>query len=224
MKRTLWTTFVLLAATPAFGQSVVAISPFFPGSDYAGASAHMGYHASTAAEGFTRGLADLARSQGIANALDAQGQVSLSLAEKQFIENRGKYLQQFWDGRQLWREQTALERGPRHGPEFYSRVSRYDMPARLSATQLDAISGRIMWPILLRTETNVGVRAELERLFVARSANGGLTAEEYMQVTRLTETLLNDLQTQVAAMPPKEYVVAKRFVQSLAFEASLPPA
>lgn len=222
MKHSLLTAIVLLGATTASAQTSI-VDPLSLVSDYGGASAHTGYHASTALEGFTRGLADLARSQGVANALDAQGQVSLSIAEKQFIENRGKRIQQFWDARQLWREQTAMERGPRHGPDFYTKLSRIEAPARLTPAQLDSISGRISWPILLRTDTNLAVRAELERLFVNRSVNGGMSAEEYLQVSRLTAILINDLQNSVAALPPQQYVVAKRFVQSLAFEASLPP-
>jgi hypothetical protein len=65
---------------------------------------------------------------------------------------------------------------------------------------------------------------ELERLFAQRAINGQLSTDEFLRIDQLNRNMVAELQNQVTAVPPQEYVRAKRFVESLNYEATLRPA
>jgi hypothetical protein len=122
------------------------------------------------------------------------------------------------------RQRVAAETSPRATPEFYARLAQIGIPKRLSPMELDQVSGRISWPVLLRSETNQSVLSELERIFVNRAARGGLTAQEFLEANNLAQVLHTNLRSQITALPPQQFMQAFRFVESLAYEATLPPA
>lgn len=170
-----------------------------------------------------RGLADVIRSQGQYNALTGQGLVSLSQAQRQFIENRKAGVENYFAVREINREMRAKERGRRGTYEDWVRYAQAGAPARLSPGELDHVSGRISWPVLLRSDKFANSRGELEKLFAFRAVSGQLSTDEFLRIDELTRGLADQLQTRVASLPPQEYVRAKRFVQSLSYEAMLPP-
>lgn len=171
-----------------------------------------------------RGIADIIRSQGLYNSLTGQGLVSLSQAQRQFIENRRLAVENYFAVREINREMRAKERGRRGTYEDWVRYAQAGAPARLSPSELDHVSGRISWPVLLRADLFSNYRAELDKLFAFRAVTGQLSTDEFLRIDELTRGLVVELQSHIALMPAQEYMRAKRFVQSLNYEAMLPPA
>jgi len=170
-----------------------------------------------------RGVADIIRSAGAYNALTGEGAVKASQAQRQFIDNRRADVENYFGIREVNRRMRAEERGPRASAEDLVRYSRSGAPARLSPSELDHVSGRIAWPVLLRDNRFVADRVAIEKLFNQRATKRQLSTTEFLRLDGLIRSMTTELQDQVAQLPPQEYVRAKRFVQSLGHEASLPP-
>lgn len=170
------------------------------------------------------GLAELIRAQGARNLLDATAATQWQHARRAAIDNHKAYVDAYFSVKQLNNEYRASMRGRRGTYEDFVRYAQAGAPPRLTPAQLDRVSGRISWPVLLRAEVFSPYRAELEKLFAFRAVTGQLSAEEFLRVDQVTNMLIGDLRSRVALLPGQEYVQAKRFVQSLGYEASLPTA
>ena len=180
-------------------------------------------HASTLSEGFGRGLGAVIRAQGEYNLNTSAAAINISLARQQEIENRKRWTQSYFEIRDLNRQTLEAETKRLRGtPEDWLRVAQAGKPKRLSPSELDIVSGEIRWPILLTARDYSGQRVALERAFTDRAYHGVMEAETFLKVLQLTEDLLSNLKTQVRSLPSDQYLAAKRFLESLAYEASQP--
>lgn len=182
------------------------------------------YHASTAAEGYMRGMAAVIQAQGYYNVLTAQATVLHEEARRSNIENRRQATQTAFEMRRTNREARAEERGPRATPEQIARLAKSGAPARLSAEQFDAATGRIAWPAALLGEEFAAYRAEIEGLFVQRASSGGLETAEQERVDQAAGAMLAILKDRITELPAMDYTKARRFIESLDYEAQLPTA
>jgi hypothetical protein len=197
----------------------VPTSPGFYGNPYGF------YGSSTAAEGFGRGLAEVIRSAGEYNLNSSAAAVNLSVARQQEIENHRRAVHTYFDLRDLNRQIfVAEQKRLRSSPEDAIRYSQVGKPRRLSPSELDSVTGEIRWPTLLTARNFSAQRIELEKAFSNRSYQGVLGAEALWRVTQLTDDMLVSIKSQVHYLPPSQYVEAKRFLQSLAYEAAQPAA
>ena len=180
-------------------------------------------HASTLSEGFGRGLGAVIRAQGEYNLNTSAAAINISLARQQEIENRKRWTQSYFEIRDLNRQGFEAETKHLRGtPEDWLRVAQAGKPKRLSPSELDIVTGEIHWPILLTARNYSGQRVELEKAFADRAYHGVLEADAFLKVVQLTEDLLSNLKTEVRNLPAGQYLVAKRFLESLAYEASQP--
>ena len=210
----------------AIGVAVAATAtqPIAPpsGGNYGGGGYGGGYHSSTAAEGRLRGSADLVRSQGEANLSNSAAAINYSLARSNQIDNRSKATSTYFDMRETNRQARAAERGPRPSMEALVRYAQAGKPKRLSPSELDTVTGQIQWPLLLQANDFTDQRAELEGAYGRRAASSVARANDYWAIKKSTDTMLANLKTQVREVPPQDYTVAKKFLESLAYEARLP--
>jgi hypothetical protein len=215
MKAVLTGVVLVLSAVPAFAQ------PGMGGSAYYG---EYPYVATTPAESYFRGAAEVIKDQGIYNQLTAQAARDLAQANTISIENTRKWIQMYFDMRQLNREERAAERGPRPSLSFLIRSAQEGAPRRLSSYEFDAATGQINWPLALLSEAFAGHRAQLERLFAYRATGPQQAAafDTFIGIWQGSDRLTDALQNYVAYLPPQQYVAAKRFLQSLAWEAGQP--
>lgn len=203
-------------ATTTAGTTSPTVTGFFPGHGY-------GYFSSTLEEGVARGIADVIRAQGDYNLNTSAAAVNLSLARQQEIENRKKNVQTYFEIRDINRQVFyADQKRRRGGPEDWIRDAQAGKPKRLSPSELDAVTGGIHWPILLTAQAYGPLRIELERAFAQRAYHGAMGAEAFMRVVQLTGDLAMSLKSQIRILPPDQYLGAMRFLDSLAYEASLP--
>ena len=98
------------------------------------------------------------------------------------------------------------------------RESRAD---RLSPGEIDPVSGTLDWPGVLKQSMFAEERERLEDLFANWTEYGSVGFEQRRQIRSTTDAMLGKLKQHVNDMPPPEYVTAKRFLESLAYEAYL---
>ena len=181
-----------------------------------------GYHASTAAEGAMRGMASVVRAAGDYNLSTSAAAINMSQARRQEIQNAQDFTNAYFDMRKVNREARAAERAPRASQEELIRIAQAGVPKRPTSRQLDPVSGKIHWPALLQTSPFDKPRGELDRAFSQRAQYGALDYEELQTVSQAAQAMLDQLAEQVASVPPADYIAAKRFLQSLAYEARQP--
>lgn len=183
------------------------------------------HRASTAAEGYSRGMADVIRSAGAANLMNSQAAINYEAARKANIENRMQWTNAYFEMKKVNQEYRQAQRRPVPTQEQLIRLSKQQMPNRLAPNQLDPVTGELEWPVLLKAEPFAEHRAELEKIFAERAKNGYLTPEQYLRVRELTSSMTTELQSLVrqnpSRYPTSASIDARKFVESLALEANL---
>lgn len=169
-----------------------------------------------------RGLGNVIRSAGQLALDTSAAAVNLTEARRYAIENSKLWTQTYFEMRRLNREYRAAERGPRPSMEKLIRYAQIGRPPRLSPSDLDHVTGEIFWPVLLRTDRLATYRTEIEAVFSQRAVTRILGGEEYMRVVRLIDFVEGVLRDHIRELPPGEYVTARRFLEGLNYEASLP--
>ena len=177
------------------------------------------YAASTPASAYARGVAAMTRAAGEYNLLSSQARIARAEARRYELENQLQATDTYFKMRLLNRQYRALLRGPRPTLDDLKRYAAAGRPERLSPSELDSVTGEISWPILLRDDRYADYRARLETLFVERAASAQISTSAYLNIHRTTRALLKELEKRVARVPQMDYIAAKRFIQSLAYEA-----
>ncbi len=214
-----------IALATAYGQnSGFKATPVAPTSrsTYVGGGYGGGYHASTAAEGRMRGMGDLVRSTGEANLANSGAAINYSIARRNEIENRAAYTETYFEMRRANKAYRAAEKGPKPTMEQLVRLAQDGAPKRLSPSELDTVTGAVNWPVALQADSFAAGRASLEAAFARRGTNSVIGTKDYVLVRGETTAMLADLKKQIRDMPPQEYSNARKFLESLAYEATQP--
>ena len=125
--------------------------------------------------------------------------------------------------RKINRDAQAAERAPRPTTEDLIRYAAEGKPNRLSPGELDPVTGVISWPPLLREKRYEPNRKKLELLYADRSAAGYLSGEQVGETRQLLEGIMSDMKANIKSYPSQMYVSAKKFLQSLGYEAMQRP-
>jgi len=173
------------------------------------------YHASTAEEGIQRGYADVVRSQGMANLLNAQAATQAQQARSQYLDNRNKATQTYFEMRRYNTEARKAERSTPLSMEQYVRLAREEAPATLTPTQLDSLTGAINWPAPLRKPEYAAFRSKIEKLFQDRA----LGYVGYNDIHIACQEFQARLQADIMQFQAQDYVAAKKFLDSLIYAA-----
>ena len=195
-----------------------------PGNAYYGG--YGGYpgggHASTAAEGAARGMADVVRSQGEANLNNSAAAINYSVARSNQIQNRAAWTSTYFDMRAENRARRAAERRPRATMADLVRYAQAGKPKPLSPSQFDVVTGAVSWPLALQVDGYEKSRAELEQVLARRASSGTISPADYMKARQVANSMLAQLKKQIREVPPAQYTLARRFLESLAYEAARP--
>lgn len=212
MKYLLPMVVVVLVATT--GQAHAQWAPYFGG-----------YHSSTAAEGFQRGMSDLVRSQGMANLYNSMAAQNLAEARSQELNNRLQATQTYFEMRQMNYQYTQAEKARNRrspGAEPFRNTPQVKLE-RPGAAELDQVTGTIDWPLALQTGEYAQFRQELDTLFAERAKNtGSVNAQIYEAISATSDGLLKALLANIRNMRPQDYVNSKAFVENLAYEGRFP--
>ena len=180
------------------------------------------HHASTAAEGGLRGMADVVRSAGQANLDNSAAAINYSVARNNQIKNQREWTNTYLDMRQTNKAYQDANRRPKATMEQRIRMAQIDKPKPLSPGEVDVVTGEIQWQRLLLSDTFAEQRNEVNQAFAERASNSVLGPDDYLGVRNTIKAMLASLEEQIRNVPQMEYVAAKRFLQSLAVEAGTP--
>lgn len=104
-----------------------------------------------------------------------------------------------------------------------ARMATDQLPPRMSISSLDPSTGQIHWPELLTNSMFDQDRATIEKLYAERAkSGGGLGTENHLELDRATKEMLDKLKTQIRNIDTGDYLVCRRFIESLSFESRFP--
>ncbi len=186
--------------------------------------------ASTAAQAYQQGLSDVIRSRGQANLLNSQALGNIEDARSKNMQNKLQWTQTYFEMRKMNRQYREAERGPTPSASAFERWAKDAAPDRLKSVQLDSITGRINWPTLLQQAQYAPLRAQLESDFEQRAERHGAIGPDVAlninsatnQMLQLLEDELQQSRVNNTPLPSYLYIDAKKFIQSLAYEARFP--
>lgn len=179
-----------------------------------------GYHSSTAAEGYARGMAAVIWAKGQYNLATSEAMINRRAAEKQQIANHKQGVENYFALRETNRAARAAERGPRTPlrtvETSQAQVNNSD---RAAESSFDPFTGKIAWPELLRRETYDSFRSELEHVYAQRSPGSGFSSAQKERVAEVANAMLTELKEHIREHSTGEYLAARRFLTRLASEA-----
>ena len=194
---------------------------YVPGGYVPGGYGPAGYvprHSSTLEEGIQRGYGDVVRSYGMANLLNSEAAKNYEQARRDYIENRLRATQAYFETRSY---NDTYRRNQRSAPlsmDQYVRLARQQAPDRLSISQLDPFTGTINWPLILKRPEYAQYRNKIERLFSSRAQGTELV---HGQIAKAVEEFALVLKADLKTFEQSEYIAAKNFLDSLAYESQL---
>ncbi len=183
-----------------------------------------GYHASTAAEGYGRGMADIVRSQGEYNLATSEAMINVEEARKAYIENRTRATEAYFQQRrinEINREGKRYEQ--RQQTSEWVRKQKEKPPRRLTPEELDPFTGEIYWPAAFSDAGYRSLRDELERLFRIRAEQSPpLNAQDASAARKAITSLSESLKQNFSQTEPTDFTLALRFIDGLKSEVRLP--
>jgi hypothetical protein len=192
---------------------LVASSPVY--AQYGGWSSPV--YSSTYEEGVQRGAGELVRSRAMANLLNSEAARSFEDARREYLENRLRATQTYFEMRRYNQEARRAERSPPLSMEQYVRIARELAPERLTNTQLDPLTGAVSWPLPLTRPEYQPYRQRIERLLQDRAA--GFVV--YGELRRVVEEFRAQLEADIDAYPSNDFIAANNFLRSLSYEAQV---
>lgn len=181
-----------------------------------------GYHASTAAEGAARGMADVVRSAGAANVMNSEAAKNYETARSQNLDNRLKYTKTYFEMKQYNKDYRDATKAPRPTSEQLFRLAKEATPKTLTPDQLDPVTGQIKWPeVLLASDFNQ-CRKSLEGLYAERAgASDKINLDQYNEIRQSIKEMQDLLKGKLSDLPPQVFSSTNAFIKQLQYAAQL---
>ena len=158
-----------------------------------------------------------------ANATNAKTLETLQQVRSLSLDNNLKVAKTFYDKRKLCDDYQKLNPRQRPTQENVIRYSQVSVPKRPAQFELASARGRISWPDVLLDEEFCDGRIQVESLFAQRKASaGGPGSGVSGEVQTVAAQMREQLQAKIRQMSPGEYLAARRFLESLAYESRFP--
>jgi hypothetical protein len=184
-----------------------------------------GNGASTVGQSYAMGMADLVQAAGQAQLSNSEAAKNYEQAQSMDLDNQMKGTKTYFEMRKANTAYRKAEDSRFKGltTEDSWRVAQMNMPKRLRSTELDPVTGKIYWPMLFQDPKYQSYRQQIDQLFVQReSAHGSLGYDNYMAIQKATNDLLAELNKNIANYQPGDFLRMKSFLESLAFESTVP--
>jgi hypothetical protein len=222
------TTIMLLSlwGTIALGQTAYqSYQPAIPAaSTFTGYGGYPGYYGGgTVAGSAMQGMASAISAMGDYNLATSAAAVNMTQAQRNDIENRQLWTHTYFEMRAANRAARAAEDGPPPSKEQLVRLSAARVPKPLSASEVDPVSGEIIWPELLQANAFDRERSTLEQIANKRAHYGNLGLSDASQASSAIESMSDKLQGHIRSVPPQQYAASKSFLKSLMFDMTKSP-
>ncbi len=180
-------------------------------------------HSSTIVEGARRSAADYQRALGDRAYNESLSNINNEEARSRSIDNAKRFTQTYFEMRRINREATAAEATPRLTPEQLVKIAKQMTPVRMTAYQLNPVSGTINWPAILQYDEFAKQREALNKLFANRDSAAGLGSPTNRAVIASTNEMFELLKGHIDDVSANEFVQGKKFIDSLAYESQFAP-
>ncbi|MHB8970874.1 MAG: hypothetical protein ACYC3X_15265 [Pirellulaceae bacterium] len=215
----------LLPICCAAGLAVAGLHAFTPAQEFWGGMPWGGNfqaHASTAAEGAARGVADVVQAAGAANLMNSAAAINVEKARSQYIDNRLKWTKTYFEMKQYNKDYRTANKSPRPTSEQLFRLAKEATPKPLSPDSLDPVTGQIKWPEVLMVDDFAECRGTLESLYANRAnASGKINLEQYNEIRQSIGQMRGLLKAKLNDLPPQVFTQANAFIRQLEYAAQL---
>ncbi len=178
---------------------------------------------STVGGDIARGQAEFIRAAGEFNLNNSKTAINLQTAKSMEMDNRLRWTETFFEMRRVNRTNRAIEAGPRPTMDQVVHYARMQAPRRLASTQLDPVTGEIVWPPLLTDKAFTENREFLQGKFKQRAQQAGsIDIAQIEEVETAVDDFKDELKEVGLRRSPKRYGAARTFLDSLKLEYELP--
>jgi hypothetical protein len=179
-------------------------------------------YASTPGQGYMQGMSQIISAEGGATLNRSEAAINMQTARSSYIDNNEKWLNQIHQQRR-YEQQNQAEKvaQAREKNEKYLANQKSGQPARLTPSQLDPATGNITWPEALRGPSYAGDRKKIEELIQLRTFTS-TTDDIGSQINTAARQMQADLKDGIRDLPANQYIDARKFLDSLAFEGRSP--
>ncbi len=192
--------------------------PVFP-SGGGGGYGWGGAYGGTAAGSYLNGMGNLVRSAGYANVMNSIAAQNYEQAYSLDLNNRLMATNTYFEMRRVNKAARAEERDPPATAAELAHYAEVMAPKRLTASQLDPVTGEVKWPTVLNDERYTAMRAKIDQLFSQRQANNGTAAADYRSLNDAIEALRGAMVKNIRDYSTPAYLEARKFLDSLQYEA-----
>lgn len=176
-------------------------------------------HASTVAEGYLNGQANVIQSVGQANYFNSVAAVNFQEAQSKAIDNRRKYVTTYYETRMYNKEMRDRYAKKPFTKEQLDRITANSLPDPLTTQQYDRATGKLIWPHVLRTAEYDAFRTRIDDLVFTRSSeNDGDGSPFQREVASLVDAMKMLLKDNLHTLTESQYCDAKAFLRSLDYE------
>jgi hypothetical protein len=180
--------------------------------------AYPGYVGGTTAAGSAmNGMSNVISAKGNYNLSTSAAAVNMTQAQKNEIQNHQLYTNTYFEMQATNKAARQAAEGPPPTMEQIARMAREGMPKPVTANEVDPVTGRIYWPVLLQQDMFASHRAELEKIMEKKSRYGSLDFSDQMQARQIIETMFEGLKSQISQVPTQDYLASKEFLRSLIY-------
>lgn len=155
-----------------------------------------------------------------AKATNAKTLQTLQEVRSKALDNNLKVAKTFYDKRALYDAYKESHSRKRPTQEDLIRYSKASVPERPANFQ---IGGNICWPEVLLQDEFSDYRTLLDCLFSERKTSHNLLGSGVCcQVRNAVGKMREELRSKIREMNPAEYVAARKFLESVAYESRFP--
>lgn len=195
---------------------IVGVVAALPSSAFArryGSRGYGGGGGGTVYGSMASGMGNLIRAQGAYNQMTAQAMMTVEQTKTVAIDNKLKAAQTYYQLRRLNESEHAEQL--RKDMALHAPAPPVKIP-RLTAAQLDPVTGNITWmPVLLGAEFQPE-REQVEHLFAQRAINPANVTNS--QVEHLTNLMRDKLDGEYDKLSLTDFFAARHFLESLTAE------
>src|SRR6185437_2411248 len=173
----------------------------------------------TAASNYMYGMSSVIQSEGAYNLMTAQAAIAAQQAESQYLQNRLAATQTYFEMRKMNKQYRDEERAKPMSSESLAHYYEQMKPKRMTATQLDPVTGKINWPAPLQDEAYTSYREQLDELYKLRAEHREFN---YKDVQSAAEGMQVEFKKHLDDFAPQDFENSTRFIESLAAEAHNP--
>ncbi len=144
----------------------------------------------------------------------------MTQAQKNEIQNRSLATNTYFGMREVNQKQAAAARGPTLTQEQIARMAKAAAPKPLAASEMNPVSGQLYWPGPLQDESFAAQRGEVDQLVATQARYGVLSYQDQMKVRKIILAMSDQLNAQLAQLPPQVYSNSRSFLNRVLFAAT----